>query len=52
MSEYTPVWEIGSPSVDDVYDSRAIGWVSLVKIAPSVGNGEAKERVQFRFAPK
>jgi len=26
----TPVWGFGSPSVHDVYDSRAIGWVSLV----------------------
>jgi len=44
------VWGIGPPSVDDVYDSRAIGWVSLVYIAPSVGYGEAKERVRFMFA--
>ena len=46
-----PVWVIGSPSVDDVYDSRAIG--SLLSVDyPSVGDGEAKERVQFSFATR
>ena len=46
------MWGIGSPIVDDVYDSRAIGWVSLVEIVLSVGDGEAKERVQFRFVTR
>jgi len=46
------VWGIGSPSVNDMYDSRAIGWGTFVKIAPSVWNGEAKERIQFRFATR
>jgi len=44
----TPVWGNGSPSVDDVYDSRArLGLLS--GDCPSVGDGEAKERFQFRF---
>ena len=46
------MWGSVPPSVDDAYDSRAIGWVSLVWISPSVGNGEAKERVQLKFAPR
>jgi len=52
MSHYTPVWGIGSPRADNVYDSRAIGWASIVEIASSVEDGAAKERVHFWFATR
>ena len=45
------MWGIGSPSVDDVCDSRAIVWVSLFRLPPLWRMGKLKNEFSF-VSPK